>query len=243
MDLRDAPPIRIDPWFQGPTGVGQGGFTAHRFVQRIGTAASVSIAAPIPLDTDLHVVREPDRWLLRAGSHDGPPVMSATAATAFADTPAVSIEEAASARHRFTGHDDEHPVPWCFSCGSRPGSMGVQAAELGGPDDRYATDWTVPTWAARSDGSVDEGVLWAALDCTAAWYVCRSRGSRTAFTVQFTVEMLQPIEPGATYALVGWPGDESSEWDGRKRHGASAAFSADGTCVARSVSFWVAVDE
>lgn len=243
MDLHDAPPIRIDPWFQGPTGLGQGGWTANRFVQQIGATASVSIAAPIPLETDLHVAREAERWQLRAGSRDGVTVMSATdTATTFADTTAVSIEEAASARRRFARHGHAHPVPWCFSCGSRPDAMGVHAAGLGTSDDRFATDWTVPTWAAQPDGSVDEGVMWAALDCTAAWYVCRSRGDRTAFTVQFAAEVIHPIEPGGTYALVGWPGDESPEWDGRKRHGASAAFAADGTCVARSASFWVAVD-
>jgi len=68
-----------------------------------------------------------------------------------------------------------------------------------------------------------------------------SREARTALTVQYAVEERVPLTPGATYAVVGWSGDNDPEWDGRKRHGASAAFDAEGRCVARSVSFWVSV--
>jgi len=99
----------------------------------------------------------------------------------------------------------------------------------------------VPDWAVGDDGHVDSGGLWAALDCCAAWWVGWSREPRTALTVQYAVEELAPLEPGATYALVGWAGDNTTEWDGRKRHGASAAFDTHGNCVARSTSIWVSV--
>ena len=62
-------------------------------------------------------------------------------------------------------------------------------------------------------------------------------GERTAFTVQLAVDVLEPLRPATAYSLVSWGG----AWDGRKRAGASAAFAADGTLVARSSSFWVAV--
>ena len=91
-------------------------------------------------------------------------------------------------------------------------------------------------------GTVDPGVLWAALDCAAAWYVSYSRAPRSPVTAQYAVEITGVIEPDTTYALVGWPGDHPDDWDGRKRHGAAAAFAPDGTCVARAVSFWIALD-
>ena len=124
--------------------------------------------------------------------------------------------------------------------GSGADAMGVQASPL--PDGRFATDWTVPAWAARPDGSVEPGVVWAAVDCTAAWWVTMSDQPRTALTAQLTVEVLEPLEVGATYALVGWGGAGPGGWDGRKRHAASAAFDRDGRCVARSSSFWLSVD-
>jgi hypothetical protein len=236
------PTVRIGGRFQGPTGSGQGGWTAQRFAAHIDDHVSMALRAPVPLERDLDVVRddEHDRWLLidRTGVAPVTIMIAHHWHPHFPDTTPVSIEEARAARSRFAPPDGEHPVPFCFSCGIQHDSMRVHAGAL--DDGRYASDWTVPDWAVGPDGTVDPGVLWAAIDCTAAWYVCTSRGSRPALTAQYAVEVLQPIEPGATYALVGWAGDHPADWDGRKRHAASTAFAADGTCVARSTSFWIA---
>ncbi len=237
-------PLRIGRRFQGPTGSGQGGWTAYRFAEHIGVPVEVSLHAPVPLETDLFVTADPaaDRWSLGPDPRGGGPVvMSATPGGRIAaETEPVTIEQARSARGGFGLLARRHPVPYCFSCGLQHDSMRVHAAAL--DDQRYATDWTVPEWAAGGGGAVDGGVVWAALDCTSAWYVCRSSGERVAFTVRYAAEIIHPIEVGATYALVGWAGDAHDGWDGRKRHAAAAAFGADGTCVARSVSLWVSVD-
>ena len=236
--------LRIGHRFQGPTGSGQGGWTAYRFAERVGVPIEVSLHAPVPLDTDLFVVaaESGDQWSLGPDPHGGErPVMTATPAGRIdAETAPVSIEDARRARDGFAHLGPRHPVPYCFSCGLQHDSMGVHAAEL--DDERYATDWTVPGWAVGDDGAVDAGVVWAALDCTSAWYVCQSRGERVAFTVRYSAEILQPVEVGATYALVGWSGVAHDDWDGRKRHAAAVAFDDDGTCVARSVSLWISVD-
>ena len=235
--------IRIGQWFQGPTDFGQGGWTAQRFLARIAEHTdrpmTVSIAAAIPLEVDLAVAPRGDRWELVAP--DGTTIMTADEwQPAFADTDAVAIHVARAARGRFLDTVVEHPVPSCFSCGRLPDSMGVHAGPLADGTDRFATDWAVPNWAI-AEGNVDPGALWAAIDCCAAWWVGWSRERRVALTVQYAVEQLHPLEPGGTYALVGWGGDHDHEWDGRKRHAASAAFDAEGRCVARSVSFWVSI--
>jgi hypothetical protein len=234
-------PIRVGRWFQGPTGSGQGGWTAHQLAKQIDHPVTMAIKAPVPLETDLDVVHdlENERWLLVDHSSAVTVMVAEPWEATFADTAPVSIDDATEARSRFETVVDEHPVPFCFSCGLQHDSMRVHAGPL--DDDRFATDWRAPDWAIANDGTVDPGTLWAAIDCTAAWYVGYSRGPRTPLTVQYAVEVLHPIEPGVTYALVGWSGDHSSNWDGRKRHGASAAFAPDGTCVARSVSFWLSV--
>ena len=236
--------IRIHGWFQGPTGSGQGGWTAERFLARVAERTdrhlTASIKAAIPLETALRIVERDDHWDLVDPA--GSTIMVASGWTpSFADTEPVDIDAARAARHRFLPTVDEHPVPSCFSCGQLPDSMGLHAGPLGAGDDRFATDWTVPDWAVADDGSVDPGTIWAAIDCCAAWWVGWSRERRVALTVQYAVDQLHPLEPGATYALVGWGGDHDPEWDGRKRHAASAAFDASGRCVARSTSFWVSV--
>ena len=133
---------------------------------------------------------------------------------------------------------DDHPVPHCFSCGLQPDSMHVHSGPL--RDGRWATDWTVPYWAADADGTVDEGVLWAAIDCSQAWYATNAGGRRHGVTVQLAVDVEVPLQPGATYAVVAWAGDYPDDWEGRKRGACGALFDELGRCVARSRSFWVA---
>lgn len=234
--------VRIPHWFQGPTGSGQGGWSSARFVDIIGQPATVGIRAPIPLDTDLEVVETEDGWDLLDPTTDRPTLIMQAARwdPVFADTPAITIEQAVAGHSAFPLTPLDHPVPHCFSCGVQHDSMGVQAGPLG--DGRYTTSWSAPKWAIGADGKVDGAVLWAALDCTAAWYVGLEGGTRESFTVQFAVEVAHAVEPNETYAIVGWNGLGPSGWDGRKRTGASAAFKSDGTCIARASSFWVAVD-
>jgi hypothetical protein len=231
--------IRIERRFQGPTGSGQGGWTAQRFAERIGEPVSIALRAPTPLETDLTVVGDGDgRWLLVDPA--GSTIMIAERLhTELPDTEPVSIEAAAAARARFDDLVTEHPAPACFSCGIGPDTMHVHAGPL--DDGRFATDWTAPQWGARPDGSVDPGIVWAAIDCTAAWWVGFSREPRPAMTAQLAAEVITPVEPGATYAIVAWSGGHDPEWDGRKRWAASAAFDATGRCVARSTSFWVSI--
>lgn len=234
--------LRIGGWFQGPTGSGQGGWTAARFAERIGRDVDVSLHAPVPLDTDLFVAPDPngERWILSSDRDRGAAVMSAVPAGPIdVETDPVAIDDARRARAGFAHLGPSHPVPYCFSCGLQHDSMRVHAGPLDG--DRYATDWTAPGWAVADDGAVDPGVLWAALDCTSAWYVCQSRGERVAYTVRYAAEVTRPVRPGAIYALVAWSGNAHDDWDGRKRHAAAVAFADDGTCVARSVSLWVSV--
>lgn len=233
--------LRIDAGREGPTGSGNGGWSAARLVAVVGQPATVAIRAPIPLDVELDVVATDAGWsVVDPSDADRTSVMTAARWTPdYADTEPVSIEDARAARGRFE-HAHDHPAPTCFSCGVHAGSMGVMAGPLG--HGRYATDWTVPAWAASADGVVDEAALWAAIDCTAAWYVNAGPSERRAFTVQFAAEVTAPLEPEATYALVGSAGDWGDAWDGRKRHAASAAFDRHGRCVARSRSFWVAAE-
>lgn len=231
------PTIRVSNWYQGPTGFGQGGWTAQRFRAAIGESVTVAIRRPIPLEIDMQIVEADAAWHLIDPADPGTPVLIASPWDRHcASTSAVSIEDAREASTRFPLHDD-HPVPVCFSCGAEADSMRVHSGSLA--DGRWATAWTVPDWAHAEDTS-DEGALWAAIDCAQAWYAGNADGRRHAVTVQLAVDQLAPLEPGATYSLVAWEGTYPRVWDGRKRGAGGAVFAKDGTCVARSTSFWVA---
>ena len=231
--------INIKSWFQGPTDSGQGGWTAHRFVRAISEPVTVAVKRPIPLEVDLTITAAEHGWHLIYPREPDQPFMVATMWTPdYAKTDPVSLADAADARTRFPLHDD-HPVPVCFSCGANADSMQVHSGPL--PDGRWATDWTVPEWAVDADGNVDEGALWAAIDCAQGWYVGNAGGRRHAVTVQLAVEVITPIEAQTSYSLVTWNGTYPETWDGRKRGAGGAVFASDGTCVARSSSFWIAI--
>lgn len=234
-----AGPIRLSSWFQGPTGSGQGGWTAHRLASAIDEPVTVAIKRPIPLKVDMAITQVDNTWHLIDPNEPDQPILIATPWTPdFASTDPVSLAEAADARTRFPLHDD-HPVPVCFSCGTNPDSMQVHSGPLA--DDRWATDWTMPSWAIDADGMPDQGALWAAIDCAQAWYAGNAGGRRHSVTVQLAVEVVAPLEVGSKYSLVAWNGTYPEPWDGRKRGAGGAVFATDGTCVARSSSFWIAI--
>lgn len=230
--------VHIPERFQGPTGQGQGGWSASRLAAHMPGLATVRLAAPVPLDRDLHV-------LDTAGGVDlvdpetGRTLMEARPWTP--DVPAtspVTLADAAAARARCPFANESHPVPLCFSCGLHPLSMRTHAGPLG--DGRVATDWRPPAWAADAGGGVDPGVIWGALDCTSGFYVALDGAEPIVFTAQYAVDIVRPLEPGRAYALVGWSGEAPAAWARRKRCAAAAAFDDEGRLVAYARSLWIA---
>lgn len=218
--------------------MGQGGFTCQQFVEAIGEPVTVALRSRIPLETDLDVVHQDDRWHLVDPSDPGTVILEATRWDAdYTTTGAVSIHDAAAARESFPLTADTHPAPHCMSCGMGDRSLHVHAGPLG--DGRWATPFRLPEWSLV-DGAVDMSLVWMAMDCSCGWYISHSGDQRQAVTVQFAVDVHEPITPETDYALVAWSGDYDPGWDGRKRGAAAALFDTAGTCVASSRSFWVA---
>jgi len=126
-----------------------------------------------------------------------------------------------------------------MSGGVQGRALSVLAGLLG--DGRWASPLRMREWSLI-DGEVDVSLLWMAMDCSCGWYISQSGPDRRkAVTVQFAVDVHEPIAPETDYALVAWNGDYDSGWDGRKRGSAAALFDAAGTQVASSRSFWVAL--
>ena len=240
----DADPnvIVVERRYEGPPGSGQGGWSSALFAERLPYRATVSLRAPIPFDRPLRIEMVDGGHRLvddTARGDDGPAVIMTARPWSpdVPDTGPVDIATARAARAAFGTFVVPHPVPDCFSCGTRHDTMGVHACPLG--DGRLATDWTVPAWATTPTAA--RGALWAALDCTAAFYVGFVPEVRRVVTVQYAVDALRPVSPGEALALVAGPGDHDPAWDGRKRGACSVAFDEDGHTVARARSFWVSL--
>lgn len=220
--------------------MGQGGFTCQRFAEAIGEPVTVALRSRIPLETDLDVVRSDDRWHLIDPAEPTTIILEATRWNAsYTSCDAVSIDDAGAAREAFPLAADAHPAPHCLSCGVHDRSLNVHAGPLG--DGRWASPLRLPEWSLI-DGEVDLSLVWMAMDCSCGWYISQSGADRRkAVTVQFAVDIHEPIAPETDYSLVAWNGDYDAGWDGRKRGAAAALFDAAGKQVASSRSFWVAL--
>lgn len=232
--------ITVPEFFQGQTGMGQGGFTAQRFVHAIGEPLTVAFRSPIPLERSLNIVERDDRWLLVDPASPDTAILEGTVWQAdYASTTPITLAQAEVARAGFVHDESTHPAPLCWSCGLTSTSMRVHAGPLG--DGRWATPWRAPDWAISGDGSVDPAAVWASVDCASAWFIGGLEG-RNVLTVQYAVEITDQLRAGEEYALIAWAGDYPESWDGRKRGGAAELFDSTGVSVARSRSFWLSVD-
>ena len=233
--------VFISEFFQGPTGRGQGGWTASRFARFLSGPQTIALKAPIPLNQTLDVnLMDSGAELLEAKT--GQIIMQARPWTPnFPRTTSIPIPEAVLAKEGFLFRDKKHPVPNCFSCGLEEHAMGVHPGPL--YDGRVAVDWSVPKWAVSKDGKIDDGCLWAALDCASGFYVASDGGVRLSFTAQYAVNIIQPLQEDETYALIAWEGEGPAHWEGRKRNAAAVAFDSKGELVGQAVSFWIAAKE
>lgn len=207
-------------------------------MQAIGEPVTIALRSAIPLETDLDMVVDSDRWCLVDPSAPETVILEATRwSPDYPMTTPVTIDQATDAKQAFPLTAEDHPAPHCLSCGLGERSLRVHAGPLG--DGRWATPFRLPAWSLI-DGEIDSSLLWMAMDCCCGWYISHSADQRQALTVQFAVDVHQEIEPETDYALVAWHGDHEPGWDGRKRGAAAALFDADGQLVASSKSFWVA---
>jgi len=225
---------------QGPTGSGQGGWSAFQLANAVSEPVSIALRRPVPLGVDLEIVADEasEQWRMVNPNGDETIMIAEPATTNFAVTDPVTVADAHVARQRTPATSENHGAPNCFSCGLHHPSMKVHPGDLG--DGRFATDFRIPDWVS-ADYAL-EGLQWAALDCVAAMYVSYSGEPRDMFfTVQIAVQIHEPIQRGAEYSVVGWQGSYQPDWDGRKRGAASAMFDADGNCIGQADTFWLAV--
>ncbi len=228
------PSILVDRRFQGPTGSGQGGYTAGLAGGNLGRQFQADFHRPIPLDTPLRVADEGSARLVYQGEEL---VMKLARVDRELPTPPpvdLAAAEAARAAYPTEAHELN---PHCFSCGVGEESMRVWAGPVGG-GEFYATPWVPPAWTDEGSGTVALPYIWAAIDCPAGAKACLDDGiARPAVTGSMTAEVLGQVTPCAPYVIVAW----AEPWRGRRRISGAGLFDTEGQLVARQASLWISV--
>jgi hypothetical protein len=231
--------IVIDGRFRGPADSANGGYACGTVAALLdGSAATVRLLKPPPLDEPLAVEREGDGVRLLA---DGEAVAQGRPAggLTLVPPPLPSLELARESTERPT--IEEHAYPTCFVCGPArkpPDGLGIFAGPVEGRDDHLiATTWTPDASLADAHSEVDDVFLWSALDCPTG-NVAFYHWPDTLFLLgELTASIEAPVRAGEEYVLAAWP----LERDGRKHHTAMAIATADGRIVARSSAIWISV--
>ncbi|MEV1111433.1 hypothetical protein AB0I95_22770 [Micromonospora sp. NPDC049751] len=213
--------MRVESRYNGPTGSGNGGWSAGLFATAAGPGpVEVTLRRPPPLETELTLVdgevRDPAGDLVAevrpAGVVDAvvPPVDAATAA------------EAATRYPGFVAH----PYPGCFVCGpGRTDGLRIFPGRL--PDGRTAAPFRAPE-------QVDDATVWAALDCPGGWTVLAP--DRPYLLGRIAAVVAARPAPGdecvVTGALIGV--------DGRKALVHTSLYGPDGTLLGAARATWIA---
>lgn len=236
------PPLLVPRRFNGPPRSGNGGWTAGALAavlpgQGIGTAVTVTLRLPPPLDVPMPVDPTAAGAVL---SHDGQPVAEAM----YADNPPapvapVSPAEAVEAEAAYPGHR-VHPFASCFVCGTdrRPGDglrifpgplPGTATAARAGEDGRrVAATWT------PYESSV--AITWAALDCPGGW--ASDLEGRPSVLGRITAEVRSLPRTSERYVVVG----EQRAVEGRKTSTAATVYGPGDEVVATAEHVWITID-
>ena len=226
--------ITIATRFEGPPGGGNGGYVGGILAEQVGGVAEVSLRAPVPIETPLHVVGQGGgTWALK---HDGqvvaegrPGQVDLTPPT----PPALGQARAAGARVDF-----EHPFPGCFVCGpDRAEGDGLRI--LTGPLESggaHATTWTPDASLAGEGGTVDPRFLWAALDCPGG-IAAMATSNAPMVLGRMTTRIDGAVLPGDECIVIGWEAGH----EGRKHFTGTALFDRGGAPIGCSSQIWIEV--
>lgn len=213
--------------FNGPPESGNGGYCSGVVASFVEGPAEVSLRRPVPLDTQLDIVRESD-GSVKVLDGEALVAQARSAPELEVEVPVpVNPHEARLAAARYRGLS-EGVFSRCFVCGrAREDAFGVFAGEVGGRQ-LVASPWTPPSWTADAAGRVLPEFVWAVLDCPAYFALYMSGELPMSVLARLTARIDAPVLTGEEHVVMAWP----IEADGRKHHAGSAVLSSDGETLA-----------
>ncbi|MBG0816224.1 PaaI family thioesterase [Planomonospora sp. ID82291] len=228
--------VTVPARFRGPEGTANGGWIAGTVSEALNgarpdSAVEVTLHAPTPLETPLHLRRLADTATL---THGDELLVEAIGVTEPLEAPPfVPFPDAARAERGFPGLAG-HAFPGCFACGLRAPGDGLRI--FPGPVEGtglVAAGWRVPMTLTGEDGLVPGAVIWSALDCATGW--AHFRPGESALLGRLTARVHRRVYPGGAYSVVA----RATGRQGRKLFGESAVYEIDGTLVATAKTIWI----
>ncbi|MEV5828258.1 hypothetical protein AB0L25_22145 [Spirillospora sp. NPDC052242] len=221
----------IERRFHGPDESGNGGYVAGLLAKRVPTdTVTVTLRQPPPLDTELTVTAEDERWH-SVRLWDGERLIAEALAGAIVvpPVPGVSFEEAERAAEKYRAAGG-NPFPGCFVCGpDREPGDGLRLEPGAVAEDTVATPWTPEEVPGRE-------LVWAALDCPGAWSF--DVAERPAVLGTMTAQVSDVPAAGERCVVMG----ATRTREGRKTHTATALYGADGRLLGRAEQIWIEID-
>jgi hypothetical protein len=218
--------LSVSSRFNGPTARGQGGYCSAAIADFVDGQGEVSLRNPVPLETELHVVRADDGSVRVL---DGGAVIAEAVPIPPLDLDVphpVSPGQAAAAKERYRGSTDDL-FSHCFVCGmAREDSLGVFAGAVDGREV-VASPWKPPSWTADDSGRVRTEFLWAVMDCP-AYFAVYPDEQPMSFLARMTARVDAPVTAGDEHVVLAWP----ISTDGRKRTAGAAVLSGTGDVLA-----------
>lgn len=213
--------------FNGPLESGNGGYCSGVVAGFVEGPAEVSLRRPVPLDTQLDVVRESD-GSVRVLDGEALVAQARSVPELEVEAPApVNLHEARLAAARYRGLSDG-VFSRCFVCGrAREDAFGVFAGEVEGRK-LVASPWTPASWTADAAGNVLPEFVWAVLDCPTYFALYMSGDLPMSVLARLTARIDAPVVAGEEHIVMAWP----IEADDRKHHAGSAVLSSDGETLA-----------
>lgn len=232
----------IERGFNGPRLSGNGGYVggvlAARYADAMGRddAVEITLRAPVPIDTEMQVVRDGDALLLRDGETL---VCEARAGSVDHLSPPPPPTDWAEVMRRGDdgGSPEDSDFHWCIVCGrGRAVGDGLRVLGAHGPGPGRSLSCYLPhANHAAGDGRIRPEFLWGALDCPGAWAAQEPDDWRPALTGRMTAKVLDRPKVGERCAVVGW----KIGAEGRKLFSGTALYTESGRLCALAHCTWI----
>lgn len=228
--------VVIDRRYNGPAESANGGYACGVFAAAArgllpDGEATVTLHAPVPLDTGLRVAADGGRAHVWCADE-----LLATVAPASARPaePVDFLDPAAAAATGFPGHA-WHPFPTCFVCGVDGDGLALRPSPIPGRPGEFACAWRPDPTVAEPDGRVPAEVAVAALDCPGGWTAIRP--GRPMVLSRMTALVAERPVVDADHVVVA----RLDNIDGRRAENTATLYRADGALLGWARSVWLEV--
>ena len=233
--------VIIPPPFNGPRGLGNGGYVAGVLARHIAGDAEVRLARGFPVATPLTLTRAAD-GSVRCERQDEELGRARSIVLDLEIPAAPSLEEARAAgfRYRFLHRSDPRG---CYVCSPlRTPDEGLQlfcGPLAQGHKNLVAAVWSPGSAWADAHGQIAPPHVWGALDCPGGYAIeALAPGAGSHMLGTCAASIRAPLAAGEAYVVSAW---EIAPPAGRKRFMGVAIHSSDGRLRACASQVWIRV--